>query len=141
MILSNIRHAGALHVASSLYGGQDEDNGLVATKEVAWECDGGKITTPTPGESTSESRTVQDPLHNLITSYYDLNGNSIDELAEEPSPLEFMRYVSRNYPFVIRGGASSWTATTSWTPELLLQHLGSQPVNVAVTPKGYVFYI
>ncbi|KAG5979927.1 hypothetical protein E4U55_004620 [Claviceps digitariae] len=75
-------------------------------------------------------------LRHLITTYYELNSSSIEELDCEPSPLEFMRYVSRNTPFVIRGGASSWKATRQWDAAYLKEALAGQSVNVAVTPHG-----
>lgn len=74
-------------------------------------------------------------LRELIASYNELNGATIDELYHEPSPLEFMRYVSRNTPFVIRGGAQ-WRAHQLWSPEYLKHELKGQMVNVAVTPVG-----
>lgn len=77
-------------------------------------------------------------LRHLITTYYELNGSVIEELDSEPSPLEFMRYVSRNTPFVIRGGASSWKATRQWNAAYLKKALAAQCVNVAVTPHGSV---
>ncbi|OCK90645.1 Clavaminate synthase-like protein [Cenococcum geophilum 1.58] len=72
----------------------------------------------------------------LITSYHELNSGSIDELREEPSPLEFMRYVARNLPFVIRKGASSWAAAKEWNAKYLADVMGEQLVNVAITPHG-----
>ncbi|KAF5650174.1 putative phospholipase [Fusarium sp. NRRL 25303] len=53
---------------------------------------------------------TDEAIENLISTFNELNSNSIDELHDEPSPLEFMRYVARNTPFV--------------------------SVNVAVTPYG-----
>ncbi|KAK7910853.1 hypothetical protein PG985_013334 [Apiospora marii] len=47
-----------------------------------------------------------DPIAELITTYNELNSSVVEELAEEPSPLEFMRYVARNTPFVVRGRGS-----------------------------------
>lgn len=82
-----------------------------------------------------------DPIAQLITSYHDLTSNVIDQLKEEPSPLEFMRYVARNTPFVVRGAARSWHATRSWKVGDLKEALGDQPVNVAVTPAGYFIFI
>ncbi|KAI9158802.1 Bifunctional peptidase and (3S)-lysyl hydroxylase [Paramyrothecium foliicola] len=82
------------------------------------------------------SQTTNDALADLITTYNDLNGSVIEELSEEPSPLEFMRYVSRNTPFVIRGGASGWKATRSWNAAYLTSALKGETVNVAVTPHG-----
>ena len=75
----------------------------------------------------------------LITTYNELNSPSIIELDEEPSPLEFMRFVARNTPFVVRGGASDWKATQSWSVDFLKQKLADEIVTVAMTPVGYVF--
>lgn len=75
-------------------------------------------------------------LRDIITTYNELNSSIIEELDSEPSPLEFMRYVSRNTPFVIRGGASSWKATRQWNAAYLKSALAGQTVNVAVTPNG-----
>jgi jumonji domain-containing protein 7 len=74
----------------------------------------------------------------LLTTYNELNSTSIDELTDVPSALEFMRYVARNRPFVVRGGASDWQATRTWDVATLKELLGGQSVNVAVTPEGYV---
>ncbi|KAF3811367.1 JmjC domain-containing protein 7 [Colletotrichum gloeosporioides] len=76
------------------------------------------------------------PLSELITTFNELNGAFIDELDEEPSPLEFMRYVARNTPFVVRGAASSWRSNKTWDKEFLLDVFKDQTVNVAVTPFG-----
>ena len=84
----------------------------------------------------AEDESLADPIAELITSYFELNSIVIDELDEEPSPLEFMRYVARNTPFVVRGAASSWKATKTWSTSFLQDFLGQVPVNVAVTPKG-----
>ncbi|KAG6040961.1 hypothetical protein E4U41_006439 [Claviceps citrina] len=75
-------------------------------------------------------------LRDLITTYYELNSSVIQELDAEPSPLQFMRYVSQNTPFVVRGGASSWKATRKWSAAYLRDALAGQCVNVAVTPHG-----
>ncbi|TVY84234.1 JmjC domain-containing protein [Lachnellula suecica] len=77
-----------------------------------------------------------DPIAELLTTYNELNSSSIDELLEVPSPLEFMRYVARNRPFVVRGGASDWKATRTWDLASLKERMGGMGVNVAVTPKG-----
>lgn len=79
-----------------------------------------------------------DPITELLTTYNELNSPSIDRLTEAPSPLEFMRYVHRNRPFVIRGGAAHWEATQTWDVSSLKALLAGQTVNVAVTPNGYV---
>ncbi len=55
-----------------------------------------------------------DPITELLTTYTELNSLEIAELVEVPSALEFMRYVARNRPFVVRGGAEEWKATRTW---------------------------
>ncbi|OTA04274.1 hypothetical protein A9Z42_0048640 [Trichoderma parareesei] len=79
---------------------------------------------------------LQQPLENLLNTFNELNPSTVEELFAEPSPLEFMRYVARNAPFVIRGGASSWKATKNWDSAYLRTALEGQSVNVAVTPFG-----
>ena len=85
-----------------------------------------------------EDPQTQDPIVELITNYNELNSSVIEELHDEPSALEFMRYVARNTPFVVRGAAADWQATKTWTVDYLKHFLGDEPVNVAVTPAGYV---
>lgn len=81
---------------------------------------------------------LDDPIAELIINYNEFNGSVIEELDQEPSPLEFMRYVARNTPFVVRKGTAHWTATKTWTADYLEDFLRHQTVNVAVTPKGWV---
>ena len=80
---------------------------------------------------------MEDALEALLISYHELNPASIDELTEAPSPLEFMRYVAKNTPFVVRGGSSQWPAL-SWDLEYLEKAMGITPVEVACTPFGSV---
>ncbi|KAI1767501.1 putative pla2g4b [Hypoxylon sp. FL1150] len=77
-----------------------------------------------------------DPIAELITSFNELNPNAVEELYEEPTPLEFMRYVARNTPFVIRGGASDWRGIRRWNAAYLRETLTGHRVNIAVTPTG-----
>ncbi|KAI0914062.1 phospholipase A2 [Ustulina deusta] len=72
----------------------------------------------------------------LLTTYNELNSSRVEELDEEPSPLEFMRYVARNTPFVVRRGAQDWPATRTWDAAYLCSVLAGHKVNVAVTPYG-----
>jgi hypothetical protein len=81
---------------------------------------------------------MQDPIADLITAYHEFNAAVIDELHEEPSALEFMRYVAKNRPFVVRGGAKEWKACESWDAAYLSDVMRSEDVQVAVTPYGYV---
>src|SRR4051812_22029115 len=69
--------------------------------------------------------TMSAALENLIVSYHELNSSVVDELTSEPSPLEFMRYVARNRPFVVRGGTKHWPATRRWNAEYLRNVMGS----------------
>ncbi|KAM0286010.1 hypothetical protein ACHAQH_001200 [Verticillium albo-atrum] len=78
----------------------------------------------------------EDNLGELITTYNELNSNRIEELTDEPSPLEFMRYVARNTPFVFRNAVTSWEAYKRWDKDFLIGTLEGQSVNVAVTPHG-----
>lgn len=75
-------------------------------------------------------------LADAINTYHELNASVVDEMLEEPSPLEFMRYVARNRPFVARRVASSWSAVQKWSADYLLYVMGDDEVNVAVTPLG-----
>lgn len=86
--------------------------------------------------SGSVDRHVHEATQRLLETYNDLNANVVDILQDDPSPLEFMQYVARNRPFVVRGGASSWKASQRWSASYLRDVLGSAEVNVAITPHG-----
>ncbi|KAK5993163.1 Bifunctional peptidase and (3S)-lysyl hydroxylase Jmjd7 [Cladobotryum mycophilum] len=75
-------------------------------------------------------------LADMIQTFSELNSLVVEELDEEPSPLEFMRFVARNTPFVVRDGAVNWKATQKWNASYLKSVLEGQTVNVAVTPLG-----
>lgn len=77
-----------------------------------------------------------DPIADLITGYHELNAPVVDEFREEPSALEFMRYVAKNRPFIVRGGASSWKAREDWDAAYLADVMQDEEVQVAVTPYG-----
>ena len=81
---------------------------------------------------------VKAALEDLVTTYHELNGDAIDELDEQPSALEFMRYVAKNRPFVVRGGASRWPAVQRWSYQHLIDMMKDSTVNVAITPHGSV---
>jgi len=85
-----------------------------------------------PPETDDET----DPIAILLTTYNELNSTTIDTLTEPPSALEFMRFVAKNRPFVVRGGASDCEAVKTWNVEVLKELLEGESVNVAVTPKG-----
>lgn len=79
---------------------------------------------------------MSDPIANAITNYHDLNAAVVDELEGEPSPLEFMRYVAKNRPFVARRAATDWIALSKWNAQYLRAVMEGQSVNVATTPLG-----
>ena len=81
---------------------------------------------------------VETSIKRLIKSYQDLNNSIVDELKEQPTPLEFMRYVARNRPFVVRGGIRRWKAVREWNVQYLKQAMENKQVNVAHTPNGWV---
>ncbi|KAI4230136.1 MAG: hypothetical protein L6R36_000249 [Xanthoria steineri] len=72
----------------------------------------------------------------MLTSYHELNGAHVDELEKTPSPLLLMQYIAKNRPFVLRGGAASWPATSLWDPAYLAMKMGNSSVKVAITPSG-----
>lgn len=78
---------------------------------------------------------MDEAIKDLITTYQELNGENIDELSELPSPLEFMKYVCRGRPFVVRGAVSEWPAM-HWTVESLEKAMNGSHVQVAITPSG-----
>ncbi|KAH6883198.1 cupin-like domain-containing protein [Alternaria rosae] len=80
--------------------------------------------------------TLQDAVRDLITSYHGLNPSTIDTLTTEPSPLQFMRHVARNRPFIVRNGAKDFKARKTWNASYLKTVMQGQNVNVAITPNG-----
>lgn len=80
---------------------------------------------------------VHNAIEELIITYQELNGSRVAELTEVPSPVEFMQYVRRGRPCVIRGAASEWPAT-NWTVEYLENKMKGSHIQVANTPSGCV---
>lgn len=77
-------------------------------------------------------------LIELLENYHDINSASVTELREEPTPLEFMRFVARNQPFIIRRnpGPQFQKTLKLWNASYLCQRMSSQPITVACTPNG-----
>jgi jumonji domain-containing protein 7 len=86
--------------------------------------------------SKSIEQNIDDAIKTLMKDYNELNPNKIDELTEEPTALEFMRYIAKNRPFVIRKGASDWQACLKWDADYLRRTMGDANVKVALTPYG-----
>lgn len=74
-------------------------------------------------------------IEELLLSYQELNRNHVEELLQVPSPLEFMRFVRKGRPFVVRGAILDWPAV-QWTVEFLESTMAGKPVKVAITPSG-----
>ena len=75
----------------------------------------------------------------MLATYHELNGD-VHILYEEPSPLDFMRYVAKNRPLVVRRGCSKWLAVRKWNVDYLQEIMKDTPVKVAVTPHGSVWW-
>ncbi|KAI9711851.1 MAG: hypothetical protein M1820_001996 [Bogoriella megaspora] len=84
----------------------------------------------------SEYMGLDRAIAELMVSYHELNSSVIEELFEEPTPLEFMRYVALNRPFVIRKGADEWEARRKWDADYLIERMGEDKVKVAWTRDG-----
>lgn len=87
--------------------------------------------------ANSETSVLDDAVRELLVTYQELNGSVVEELNEHPTPLEFMKYVHKGRPFVVRGGVSDWPAM-QWTVEYLKKTMGETAIQVAVTPSGSV---
>ncbi len=79
---------------------------------------------------------IEAAIVSAINSYHELNPSMVDKLHEEPSPLEFLRYVTRNRPFVVRNAAAEWKAFKAWDSKYLREAMVEESVNVAITPFG-----
>jgi jumonji domain-containing protein 7 len=74
----------------------------------------------------------------LLDSYHDINSQTVTELHQEPTPLEFMRFVARNQPFVIRNNSNPdfRRITKTWSSMYLSNKMHKKQVRVAITPAG-----
>ena len=80
---------------------------------------------------------IAEATADMLTTYHELNGG-IHVLYEEPSPLDFMRYVTKNRPLLVRRGCSKWLAVRKWNVNYLGKSVKDTPVAVAITPYGLV---
>lgn len=80
---------------------------------------------------------LEQATEEMLITYHELNGG-IDMLHECPSPLEFMRYVAKNRPFMVRAGCSAWPAVRRWDVSRFRTTLTDTPIKVAITPYGLV---
>ncbi|KAF1918417.1 cupin-like domain-containing protein [Ampelomyces quisqualis] len=99
-------------------------------------------TRPVPSDLPYEA-TVHDALKGvLLDNYHDINSQTVTELSREPSALEFMRFVARNQPFVVRNNRALTRIPCfseplrTWNAAYLSKKMNNQPVTVAMTPKG-----
>ena len=84
----------------------------------------------------SQYQRLDRSIAELMISYHELNSSKVEELNGEPTPLEFMRFVAQNRPFVARGGAKDWKAARTWNASYLQQVMGGRNVTVAATLDG-----
>ena len=82
--------------------------------------------------------TCRQLVEDLISSYHDLNSDVVSEIEAEPSALEFMRYVAKNRPFVVRKGITHWKALQYWNADYLIKKMKNETIKVAITPYGLV---
>ncbi|KAL9101160.1 MAG: hypothetical protein Q9163_003562 [Psora crenata] len=79
---------------------------------------------------------LDSPMRELIQTYHSVNPSTIDEYFTEPTPVQFLRYVAKNRPFVIRGGCHGWAAVQKWDLKYLREAMGDREVDIAETPYG-----
>lgn len=72
----------------------------------------------------------------LLETYNETNSELVDILLVEPTPLQFMRFVAKNRPFVVKGGCLGWAATREWNVSYLEKSMQDAKVEVAETPYG-----
>ena len=72
----------------------------------------------------------------LLETYFETNSDNIDYMIDNPSPLQFIKYVAKNRPFVVKGGCSTWPAVRKWNSNYLVQVMGDAEVDIAETPQG-----
>ena len=80
---------------------------------------------------------VAEATADMLRTYHELNGD-IHILYEEPSPLAFMRYVTKNRPLIVRQGCSKWRAVRKWNVDYFKKVMKDMVIKVAVTPHGLV---
>ena len=80
---------------------------------------------------------IAEATAHMLTTYHELNGG-IHVLYEEPSPLDFMRYVTKNRPLLVRRGCSKWLAVRRWNVDYLGKLIQDTPIKIAITPYGLV---
>lgn len=75
-------------------------------------------------------------FQNLIRAYHELNSEHIDVLDSEPSPIQFMKHVAKNRPFLVKAGCSAWAAVRQWDEAYLTRKMEKRDVKIAITPYG-----
>lgn len=79
---------------------------------------------------------MESHFQDLIRTYHELNSEHIDVLDSEPSPTQFMKYMAKNRPFLVKAGCSAWAAVRKWNEAYLTQKMGKGAVKIAITPHG-----
>ncbi len=92
---------------------------------------------PVPEEPLDKMSRLAEATADMLRTYHELN-SGINSVDEEPSPLTFMRYVTKNRPLIVRQGCSKWRAVRKWNVDYLKEVMKEMQVKVAVTPHGLV---
>ncbi|EPZ33604.1 Cupin-like domain-containing protein [Rozella allomycis CSF55] len=56
--------------------------------------------------------------------------------ADKIDSLTFLRYVSKNQPFIVKNGIKEWDAYKKWEVDYLSARLSDSEITIAVTPLG-----
>ncbi|XP_039255834.2 bifunctional peptidase and (3S)-lysyl hydroxylase Jmjd7-like [Styela clava] len=82
---------------------------------------------------------VEKCLIESISEAHDLNVHDyVPIIKDPPTAAEFFsNYVSKNSPFILKGGICHWTALSKWSPAYFRETMSEKMVTVAVTPNGY----
>ena len=72
----------------------------------------------------------------LIDAYHSTNSTSIDVLLANPTAIQFLGYLAKNRPFVVRGSCRDWPAVQKWDVRYLTKMMGDTEIEVAETPCG-----
>ena len=77
---------------------------------------------------------LAEAIEEMISAYQDVNA-AIEIYTEDPDSEVYARHITKNRPFVIRGGCLKW-ASARWNVPYLLEKMDGRSVKVAETPEG-----
>ena len=77
---------------------------------------------------------LAEAIEEMILSYQDFN-SAIEVYNIDPSSKVYAKHITKNRPFIIRGGCSKWPSA-HWSVAYLLEKMDGRSVKVAETPVG-----